>query len=114
MVGPTEPQWTEEDRALWRAWRERKSGQCGDCGTWAEEWEEDREAYVGDDRICAGCETLHRESENDPNPKGTPGRKIGLIPNTEDVAETEYDDAAGVDTLRSVLKRREAEPQQPE
>jgi len=110
VVGPTDPQWTEEDRALWRVWRERKATQCPDCRTWPEEWEADRTAYIGDDHICAGCEVLAREAENDPNPKGTPGRKIGLIPFQDDPDEVAYDQAVGIDTLRSVLKRRETEP----
>jgi hypothetical protein len=111
VVGPTDPQWTETDRSLWRVWANRKAAQCRDCGTWAEEWAGNPTAYVGTARICPGCETLAREHQNDPDPKGTPGRKIGLVvPDVADeTAEQQYAETAGIDTLRSVLSRREME-----
>lgn len=37
------------------------------CGTRPEEWENDRFAYVGQQRYCPGCEVLEQERENVPD-----------------------------------------------
>lgn len=56
---------------------------CSHCGTRADEWEEDRFAYVSDAWQCPGCELLEMEREN--IPEGYKGVKVFLVKNGPDV-----------------------------
>lgn len=98
MVGPTDPQWEQLDREYALAYRAVERGRCGGCGTFADEWDEDRFAYIAHDWICPGCENLDNERHNDPREGGTPGRKTYLLPRqVSEAMEEELDEpgAAG-------------------
>lgn len=68
--------WSQEDRdkAIWFQVRQRQT--CPQCGTRADEWEGDRNAYVASFHHCRGCEVKARsedELEKAPEqfPRGT-------------------------------------------
>lgn len=51
---------------------------CPGCGTRAEEWDRDPDAYIGDYRICPGCERMEQERGN--VPEGAKGVHFHLLP----------------------------------
>lgn len=64
------------------AYQQVEAGRCRGCGTFHDEWTEDRFAYVAHTWVCPGCENLENERHNDPDKGrgGTPGLKTYLIP----------------------------------
>ena len=52
---------------------------CSGCGTFPDEWERDRFAYVSHSSVCPGCENMENEKKNIPE-GGLPGLKIYLLP----------------------------------
>lgn len=82
MVGPTDPAWEPRDREWALAWQQVEAARCKACGTFHDEWEADRFAYVADTWVCPGCENLENERKNDPNKDhgGTAGLKTYLVP----------------------------------
>lgn len=90
MVGPNEPRWEDRDRELALAFVQMDHERCSGCGTFKDEWDRDRFAYVAHSTICPGCENLENEKENVPQ-GGLPGLKTYLLP--RQVAETMDDDA---------------------
>lgn len=67
----------DRDKAL--AWKRDQLAFCPGCRTRKEDWERDRDAFVGDIQHCPGCERLEQEREN-ANNMGTKGLHIGLVP----------------------------------
>lgn len=66
--------WDKDDRDKAIAWQLRKMATCPRCGTRHEEWEEDHNAYVGEERQCRGCEV--RERTEAAIPKDDPRRGV--------------------------------------
>lgn len=58
--------WKPQDQDLALAWRREQQIRCRGCGTKADEWKKDRFAYIGQQRVCPGCEVLKQEEENVP------------------------------------------------
>lgn len=56
VVAPGEPVWLDADRdkAVWWLIHQRQA--CPECGTRAEEWSDDPDAYVPEPHHCRGCE----------------------------------------------------------
>jgi hypothetical protein len=52
---------------------------CSHCKTRDEDWAKDKDAFVGDIKICPGCQRLEEEQENAQHLK-VRGAKIGLVP----------------------------------
>lgn len=71
-VRPGDPQWLPTDRELALAWQRNKAQTCAGCGTRADEWDEDREAYISDQHYCPGCAALAGERDNIPEQDGKP------------------------------------------
>lgn len=68
-----DPAWLPTDRAYALAWGELKRATCPGCGTRADEWAEDDDAYIGDHTYCEGCARLAEEKNNIPrDPEGNP------------------------------------------
>lgn len=66
---------------------------CSGCGTFKDEWDRDRFAYIAHGTVCPGCENLENEKHNVPD-GGVPGLKIYLLP--REVSEAmEADDLEG-------------------
>lgn len=88
MVGPTDQQWTPDDSELALAWKRVQAERCNSCGTFKDEWEDDRFAYIAHTWVCPGCENIENERHNDPakDHGGTPGLKTYLLP--REVSET--------------------------
>lgn len=85
MVGPADPQWETRDYELALAYQQMEAGRCTGCGTFKDEWDTDRFAYVAETWICPGCENLENERHNDHTEGGRPGLKTYLLP--REVAE---------------------------
>jgi hypothetical protein len=85
VVGPSDPQWEERDYELALAYERAEAGRCRGCGTFKDEWEADRFAYVASAWVCPGCENLENEKHNDHTQGGRPGLKTYLLP--REVAE---------------------------
>ena len=64
VVGPGRPQWLDTDRGLALAWSRNKAETCSGCGTRADEWAEDEDAYISDHHTCPGCVRLAEEQEH--------------------------------------------------
>ena len=79
VVGPGQPRWEEEDRELALAYMRMDRERCSGCGTFSDEWDRDRFAYVAHATVCPGCENLEREKDNVPA-EGVPGLKTYLLP----------------------------------
>jgi hypothetical protein len=64
VVGPGEPLWlgADRDKALWWLIRDRQT--CSGCGTRAEEWEDDLDAYTAEPHFCRGCEVRASADES--------------------------------------------------
>lgn len=56
-----------------------KRERCSGCGTRAEDWKEDRFAFVGHIDHCPGCETVDEEWKNVPDDQRS-GKKVRLVP----------------------------------
>jgi hypothetical protein len=69
--------WTDDDQDKAIAWQRHKKAICPGCGTRAEEWSDDRHAFVGDQVRCLGCEVLEQEREN--VPEGAKGVHVRLV-----------------------------------
>jgi hypothetical protein len=51
---------------------------CPHCGTRAEEWDADEEAYVASAQLCPGCEAIADKQADIPADKH--GVKVALLP----------------------------------
>lgn len=78
FLGIGDGSWTPRDRAKALAYREYQRGVCPHCGTRAEEWDGDDEAYVAVASLCMGCEAIGYAQADIPADKH--GAKVGLIP----------------------------------
>ncbi|MER5642048.1 hypothetical protein ABT095_34565 [Kitasatospora sp. NPDC002227] len=83
LMGAGSGRWSALDRAKAMAFAAYRRQLCESCGTRAQEWEQDRFAYVAETHRCPGCELV--EMEQDQVPRGPDGRgvKIGLRPRAE-------------------------------
>lgn len=78
-----DPQWTDADRSYALAWSADKRATCGRCGTRADEWDEDEDAYISDHFTCPGCERLQEHERNNLDRRGDqvlPGQHTYLKP----------------------------------
>lgn len=72
------------DRGYALAWSRYQRQTCSGCGTRADEWAEDGDAYISDHTTCEGCARLAEEQANnldraqDGSPK--PGQHVFLVP----------------------------------
>lgn len=67
----------DRDKAL--AWKRDQLAICPTCRTRKEDWERDRDAFVGNIEQCPGCDRLEQEKENAQSTK-LRGLHIGLVP----------------------------------
>jgi hypothetical protein len=76
--------WSDADRGYALAWQANKRATCSGCGTRADEWAEDGDAYISDHYTCQGCARLAEEqaSNLDRGPDDTPrpGQHAFLTP----------------------------------
>jgi len=79
VVGPNDARWEDRDRELALAWMRMDRERCSGCGTFQDEWDRDRFAYVAHARVCPGCENLENEKHNLPR-EGVAGLKSYLLP----------------------------------
>ena len=81
-VGPTDPQWLDTDRGYALAWQANKASTCTGCGTRADEWDAEENAYIGDHIKCEGCIRIAEEQNNVPKDDGQPrpGFHVYLAP----------------------------------
>lgn len=56
--------WSDDDRELALLYLRYRSSVCSGCGTRAEDWERDTDAYITDVEVCPGCERVEMEREN--------------------------------------------------
>jgi hypothetical protein len=61
------------------AWRREQRLICPGCRTRKEEWQRDRDAFIGNIEVCPGCDRLEQERENASNMKQR-GLHVGLVP----------------------------------
>lgn len=83
VVGPGKPQWLDTDRGYALAWARNKAETCPGCGTRADEWADDEDAYLGDQVYCEGCARLAEEQNNirrDADGRPRPGFHAFLAP----------------------------------
>jgi hypothetical protein len=66
VVGPGQPQWTDQDRRWALAYEQAMRDLCPSCGGRRSVLEENPDAYVGQLSRCDGCQTLHTEQQNIP------------------------------------------------
>ena len=91
VVGPDAPQWLDTDRGYALAWTANKNATCSGCGTRADEWDEDDDAYIGDQVMCEGCARIAQEQANIPrDPEGQPRPGIHVFLAPRDVYETQH------------------------
>lgn len=87
-----DPQWTDADRGYALAWQRNKAETCK-CGTRAEEWEVDEDAYVSADWTCPGCTRLAEHEQmnlrKDAEGKVLPGQHTYLEPREQFQARME-------------------------
>lgn len=69
-----DPGWLDTDRGYALAWQRNKAETCRRCGTRHDEWESDRDAYVGATHYCRGDDVLAMAQEN--LPKDSYGRTL--------------------------------------
>ncbi len=60
---------------------------CKGCGTRQPEWDENPNAYVGDQVTCEGCARLEQEQQN--VPEGSLGVRTRLVPEAVGLARVE-------------------------
>ena len=77
LGGPN--RWTDLDQDKALAWQRAQRELCGTCKTRDAEWQKDPDAFIGDIKICPGCERLEQEQDNARN-LARKGMKIGLVP----------------------------------
>lgn len=70
--------WTRLDRAKALAYRDYQRSVCPQCGTRAEEWQDDEDAYAATVQKCPGCEVIADTQAG--LPQSEHGLKVGLIP----------------------------------
>jgi hypothetical protein len=78
-----DPAWLDTDRGYALAWTSDKRATCTGCGTRADEWDDDEDAYIGDQVHCPGCAVLAQEQANIPRDgdgQPRPGRHVFLAP----------------------------------
>jgi hypothetical protein len=75
----------DQDKAL--AYRYDDALRCRSCGTRADDWDDDPDAFIADVEICKGCERIEEEHENDIAKRR--GAKVGLLPKLEALAKVE-------------------------
>ena len=84
VVGDGDPAWLDTDRGYALAWQANKRATCSGCGTRADEWAEDDDAYISDHITCEGCARLAEEKTTnlDKGPDGAflPGQHAFLSP----------------------------------
>lgn len=72
--------WTEDDREKALAWQEMERQSCSSCGTRAEEWDPDQggdlRAYVAEDRVCLGCQTVESHTAKKKDAERQRGEKV--------------------------------------
>lgn len=73
--------WPQLDQDKVVAFLRYQSTVCSDCRTRSEDWERDREAYIGDTIRCPGCEILEQEKDGVPSEADTKGVKFVLRSN---------------------------------
>lgn len=61
---PADPQWLPTDLELALAWQRNKAETCPGCGTRADEWDADPDAYISDHSTCEGCARLQQHQAN--------------------------------------------------
>ena len=69
--------WSDEDRAKLTAFLLERSARCQMCGSAEWEWEENRNAYVAQERVCMGCMLKDRAGDTQEH---SPGGRIVLVP----------------------------------
>ena len=75
--------WDEDDQDKAIAYTLEMRRVCKSCGTRADEWTNDKDAYTGDLYRCFGCERIEQEQDNVPDDKTKArGVKVRLIPRT--------------------------------
>lgn len=79
VVGPNDPQWTDDDRDKVLAYRDAMASVCPSCRTRRELWERDDLAYIGQLDSCPGCRALSEEEQNIP-PAKAPWVKAYMAP----------------------------------
>jgi len=58
-----DPAWLDTDRAYALAWTQDKKATCR-CGTRADEWVDDEDAYISAHYTCPGCVRLQEHAAN--------------------------------------------------
>lgn len=71
--------WTQLDRDKALGWKRDQLTICPGCHTRKEEWDKDRDAYIGNIEHCPGCERIAQERENAQG-SNRRGLHIGLVP----------------------------------
>lgn len=71
--------WDLEDRAKALAYRVEKAERCSMCGTAPWEWEENKFAYMVEERHCRGCYMKHVSNEDK---RRLPGTTVELVRTT--------------------------------
>ena len=98
MVGPGKPQWLDTDRGYALSWTRNKAETCPGCGTRADEWNDDEDAYIGDQTHCEGCARLAQEQGNIPkDAEGQPRPGVHVFLAPRELYETRHADGAYVD-----------------
>lgn len=70
--------WSSDDQELALSYLRYKASACPGCGTRAEDWARDKDAFITHTEVCPGCERVEQERENDvAKRKGT---RISLLP----------------------------------
>lgn len=76
--------WTDLDRRKARAYAEYRRSVCANCGTRAEEWDEDaggdEDAYRAVTHRCIGCQVIADKQKQVPEGDEGHGVKVALIP----------------------------------
>lgn len=70
--------WSEHDKALARAFLVRSKLTCPSCGTRADEWDEDENAYVADVDYCEGCSRSRELEKQLGDSDYQAGARVGL------------------------------------
>ena len=74
--------WSDDDQDKALMYTAEMATVCRGCGTRQADWDEDPNAYIGNWRICPGCERLEEEDANIPD--GTKGVHKELVPRPEE------------------------------
>lgn len=76
-------QWSPDDQQAALAWQADQDERCPHCGTADWEWEENRDAYSTEVRVCRGCHRRGMEERSQQkNAEEMPGLQVHLVRNT--------------------------------